>query len=235
MKINILRSDERGKTELGWLHSRHSFSFGNYYNPKRTGFGLLMVFNDDIVEPSKGFGTHFHDNFEIISIVLEGALEHKDSMDNHGVINANEVQRISAGAGISHSEFNHSSKEKVHFLQIWVAPKEKNLKPTYEQKSFLGLKKNEFVKVVSRKNNEHSIYINQAASFSIGDFDKSKEVSYKLENSNNGAYVFVIDGDLDIEDYNIKTSDSAEITETGLLKIKANEKSRILLIEVPLK
>ncbi len=235
MKISILRSGERGNTDIGWLHSRHSFSFGDYYNPKRAGFGLLKVLNDDIVEPSKGFGTHSHNNFEIISIVLEGALEHKDSMGNHGVINANEIQRISAGAGISHSEFNHSKKEKVHFLQIWIVPKERNLKPDYEQKSFSGLKKNEFVKFVGGKNNEHSIHINQDANFLIGNFDGGKEASYKLDNPNNGAYAFIIDGKVSIENNQLKTGDSAEITETSFLKVKANEKSRVLLIEVPLK
>ena len=142
MRISVQRSAERGSTELGWLHSRHSFSFGNYFNSKRMGFGLLRVLNDDIVEPGKGFGTHFHDNSEIVSIVLEGALEHRDSMGNHGIIKAGEVQIISAGTGISHSEFNHSGREKVSFLQIWAMPKELNTAPSYEQKKF-DLKKNE--------------------------------------------------------------------------------------------
>lgn len=235
MEINILHSDERGATELGWLHSRHSFSFGNYYNPKRMGFGLLKVFNDDIVEPSKGFGTHFHDNFEIVSIVLEGTLEHKDSIGNHGVINTGDIQRISAGTGISHSEFNHSGKEKVHFLQIWVQTKEKNMKPDYEQKSFSRLKKNELVNVVCGKKKNDSIYIYQDVNFLMGNFDKDRTDSYKIDDPKHGFYVFVIDGNVDIENNQLKSGDSAEIKETNILKILTKEASRFLLIEVPLK
>ena len=199
------------------------------------GFGLLKVFNDDIVEPSKGFGTHFHDNFEIVSIVLDGALEHKDSMGNHGIINAGEIQRISAGTGISHSEFNHSSKEKVHFLQIWVVPKEKDIKPNYEQKSFLRLKKNKFAKVVSGKKNKEMIYIRQDVKFSLGDFDKNKTTAYKINNQKNGVYVFVIDGDVKIENNQLKSGDAAEIMETNMIKFKTSEESKILVIEVALK
>ena len=173
MGISIYPADERGTTELGWLHSRHGFSFGNYYNSKRMGFGLLKVFNDDIVEPGKGFGAHFHDNMEIVSIVLEGALEHKDSMGNHGIIKSGEIQRISAGTGISHSEFNHSGKDRVHFLQIWVIPKETGIKPSYEQKSS-ELKKNKFIDAVSGGKNKDSIYMHQDANFSLGNFDKNK-------------------------------------------------------------
>src|SRR3989344_3753779 len=175
MKIKIQHSSERGSTELGWLHSRHSFSFGNYYNPRRMNFGFLRVLNDDIVEPGKGFGMHFHDNMEIISIVLEGALEHKDSMGNHGVIKAGEVQRISAGTGISHSEFNHSYKEKVHFLQVWIEPKETSLRPNYEQKRF-DLKNNKLTTIVSGSKNKNTTYINQDAYFLIGNFDKNKTI-----------------------------------------------------------
>src|SRR3989344_7378287 len=192
MKINTQKSEYRGATEIGWLHSRHSFSFGNYYNPKRMGFGLLRVLNDDIVEPGKGFGAHHHDNMETISIVIEGALEHKDSMNNHGVIKSREVQRISAGSGISHSEFNHSGKEKVHFLQIWVEPKEMGLKPGYEQKNFSKIKKNELAEIVSGNKNGKSIYIHQDAYFSIGYFDNGKEINYKLKNDGNGIFVFAI-------------------------------------------
>ena len=233
MKISIERSDERGTTELGWLHSRHSFSFGNYHNPKRMGFGVLRVFNEDIVEPGKGFGTHFHDNFEIVSIILEGALEHKDSMSNHGIIPSGDIQRISAGTGISHSEFNHSSNEKVHFLQIWIEPNDRNIKPSYEQKSFL-INKNRLVKVVSGIKNKDTIYIHQDANFSLGNFDKNKTISYKLNNSKHGVFVFVIEGKIEVDKSKLEKDDAAEITETEILKIKSNERSQILVIEVPL-
>ena len=234
MEINIQRSNERGTTELGWLHSRHSFSFGNYYNPKRMNFGLLRVLNDDIVEPGKGFGTHFHDNMEIVSIVLEGALEHRDSMGSHGIIKECEVQRISAGTGISHSEFNHSGKEKVHFLQIWIGPKEMDIKSSYEQKRF-DLKKNKLLSIVSGKKGSKTIYIHQDSYFYIGNFDKNKIVQCKLNNNKNGVFVFIVSGNIEIENYKIVMGDSAEITKTNNLKFKTNEKSEILLIEVPLK
>lgn len=233
MIINIHRSGERGRTELRWLHSRHSFSFGNYYNPERSGFGLLKVLNDDVVEPGKGFGTHFHDNFEIVSIVFEGALEHRDSMGNHGVIKAGEIQRISAGAGISHSEFNHSAKERVHFLQIWIEPKEKGIKPGYEQKSFSKLKKNELIKVISGNKGKDEMYIHQDAHFSIGNFDKSDKAGYKLSNPKNGVFIFVVDGKIKVENKTLEEGDSAEITGAREIVFKAEEDSKILVIEVP--
>ena len=136
MKIEVHKAEERGTSEHGWLHSKHSFSFADYYNPEKMGFGKLRVLNDDIVDPGQGFGTHHHDNMEIVSIVLEGSLEHKDNAGNHGVIKTGDIQRISAGSGITHSEYNHSKKEKVNFLQIWIETKEHNIKPSYEQKNF---------------------------------------------------------------------------------------------------
>lgn len=230
--ISIFPSEERGLTEFGWLHSRHSFSFGNYHNPKRMGFGSLRILNDDVVEPGKGFGMHFHDNFEIVSIVLEGALEHKDSMGSHGIIKAGEIQRISAGTGISHSEFNHSSKEKVHFLQIWVESKEMGIRPSYEQKSF-SLNRNKLVKVVSGTKNKDTIYIHQDADFSLGNLDKNKIMSYKLKNPKHGIFVFVIEGKIEISKSKLEKGDSAEITDAEELKMKSIEKSKILVIEVP--
>ena len=134
MKKEVHKAEERGTAEHGWLHSKHSFSFADYYNPKRMGFGKLRVLNDDIVDPGQGFGEHHHDNMEIVSIVLEGSLEHKDSSGNHDVIKTGDIQRISAGSCITHSEYNHSKKEKVNFLQIWIETKEQNIKPSYEQK-----------------------------------------------------------------------------------------------------
>ena len=148
MKKIIHRSSERGITELGWLHSRHSFSFGNYYNPGKERFGLLRVFNDDIVEPGEGFGTHPHDNMEIISIVLKGQLEHRDSMGNGSVINEGDVQVMSAGTGITHSEFNPSDTDKVNFLQLWIFPKERGIKPRYDQRKYT-VAENEVKEVVS--------------------------------------------------------------------------------------
>ncbi|MBI2101858.1 pirin family protein [Candidatus Woesearchaeota archaeon] len=233
MRITIHKAEERGATELGWLHSKHSFSFGDYYNPKRIGFGLLKVLNDDIVEPGKGFGMHFHDNMEIVSIVHEGSLEHRDSMGNHDIIKAGEIQRMSAGTGVRHSEFNHSAKERVHFLQIWILTKERNINPSYEQKR-LDLKKNELVEVVSGKKNNDMIYIHQDAYFLMGNFDKNKRVVYKIHNQKHGICVFVIDGEITIDKYQLQKGDSAEIIITNKINLKTLKDSKILLIEVPM-
>ena len=150
MKTIIYKAGERGIAEFGWLHSRHSFSFGRYYNPEKMGFGLLRVLNDDIVEPGEGFGKHPHDNMEIISIVLDGELEHRDSMGTGSVIKRGDVQVMSAGKGITHSEFNHSKERKVNFLQLWIIPKEKNIEPRYDQKNFtFSDRKNKIITVVS--------------------------------------------------------------------------------------
>ena len=234
MKINIIKSNQRGLSELDWLYSRHSFSFSNYYDSKRIGFGVLKVLNDDIIAPSKGFGSHHHDNFEIVTIVLEGALEHKDSMGNKGIIKANEIQRMSAGTGIMHSEFNPSKKDKVHLLQIWIEPKENNIKPSYEQKNFFKLKINEFTSVVSGIRNNNSVYIHQNAYFSLGNFDADKEINYKLHNVKNGIFLFVIEGEINIENNLLKEGDTAEIQETSKVNFMTKKESKIIIIEVPL-
>ena len=234
MDINILKSSERGTSKYDWLLSRHSFSFGNYHDPKRMNFGLLRVFNDDIVDAGKGFGMHQHDNMEIISIVLEGSLEHRDSMGNHGIIKEGEVQRISAGTGISHSEFNHSKTGKSHFLQIWVEPDEINLEPSYEQKSFSKLEKNKLNIIASGDKNKNSLYLHQDAVFLIGVFDESKIIDYRLKNPESGVYAFAIYGDAEIGKNSLQKGDSAEITSAEKIEIKTKGKSSVLIIEVPI-
>ena len=233
MKINIIKSNERGLSELDWLYSRHSFSFSNYYDPKRMGFGVLKVLNDDIIAPSKGFGSHHHDNFEIVTIVLEGALEHKDSMGNKGIIKANEIQRMSAGTGIMHSEFNPSKKDKVHLLQIWIEPNKLDIKPSYEQKNFSELKINEFTSVISGIKNKNTVYINQDAYFSLGRFNANKEVNYKLHDVKNGVFVFIIQGEINIENNVFKEGDAGEIKEINKINFITKRDSKLLIIEVP--
>ncbi|HLC50283.1 MAG TPA: pirin family protein [Candidatus Nanoarchaeia archaeon] len=236
MNIEIQRSSERGLTKIGWLNSRHSFSFGNYHNPKKMNFGLLRVLNDDIIGAGKGFGMHFHDNMEIVSIAVEGALEHKDSMGSHGIIKENEIQSMSAGTGIKHSEFNHSKKEKAHFLQIWIEPKEQDIKPEYCQKKFSDEDFNNRLRlVVSGKKEKNTLCIHQDAYFLIGDFNKGKSDLYKLEKVSNGVYFFVIEGSVNLENEALGTGDAAEITQTEKISFKATEKSKILVIEVPMK
>ena len=235
MRVEIHPAKERGTTDLGWLQSKHSFSFGEYYNPSRIGFGLLRVINEDIVQAGMGFGTHPHNNMEIVSIVLEGTLEHKDSEGNHGLIPAGDIQKMSAGSGVSHSEFNHSKKDTVHFLQIWVHPKEKNITPSYEQKSFPSeARKNKLLPVVSGKKSKDVLYIHQDAAFFLGDFDRGITVSHRVSSAKHGLYVFVMEGAMSIDGKKIEDGDAAAITDTDSLDLITNKKTKILVIEVPL-
>lgn len=232
MKINILKSEDRRISRYDWLLSRHSFSFANYHNPERMGFGALRVLNDDIVDAGKGFGMHRHDNMEVISIVLEGSLEHKDSMGNHGIIKENEVQRMSAGTGVMHSEFNHSKTDKSHFLQIWIEPNEMNLEPSYEEKK-IPTTRNKLHEIASGTK-KNGVYLHQDAFMFIGSFDKGNEIVQKLEDGPHGTFIFIIYGRIDLEKKILETGDSAEITGTDKVAFKAKEQSKILLIEVPI-
>ena len=225
MKINILKSNERGHRKYDWLETRYSFSFSDYYNPRRINFGTLRVLNQDIIEPGKGFPMHSHDNMEIVTIILDGSLEHKDSMGNHGVIEKNDVQRMSAGNGVTHSEFNHSKKDKVHLLQIWIFSKEENIKPSYEQRHF-DLEKNKLITVVGKG----GIYIHQDATFLRGFFDKDIKVNYKAKNN---VFIFVISGNVNVDKYILINGDSAEINEVGNLELNIKKNSDILIMDVP--
>ncbi len=198
------------------------------------GFGALRVLNDDIVEPGYGFDMHPHSNFEIVTLVLEGSLEHRDSMGNHGIIKAGEIQRISAGSGIEHSEHNPSKKEVAKLLQIWVAPKERGITPSYEQKKFSAAKmKNRLTEVVSGKKTKGKIYIRQNAKFLLSGLAKGKTVSHKLP-LDMGAFVFIIEGSARIGELQLGRRDCAEISKEGKFQITALEKAHILVIEVPL-
>ncbi len=229
MKINIQRADERGKGEYEWLHTRYSFSFANYHNPKRMGFGKLRVLNDDIIEPGKGFGEHEHDNMEIVTIVLEGALEHKDSTGGQGIIKAGEVQRMSAGTGVTHSEFN-ASREKVHLFQIWIDANSER-EPGYEQKTVV-LQKNKFVKIVSNNDNK-ALSIGQDAEFLIGELDKGKHIDFSFKKGH-GLYLFVIEGAVAIGDHRLDKADAAEISDTSWVRILPKAAAKVLLITVPM-
>ncbi|MEK6942086.1 MAG: pirin family protein [archaeon] len=234
MKTKIFPSAWRGSADYGWLKTSYSFSFGEYHNPARMGFGALRALNDDSVDAAKGFDLHPHDNMEIVTIVLEGALLHSDSMGNRGVIPAGDVQRMSAGTGIAHSEANASKKEPVKLFQIWIYPKERNIGPSYEQKSFAGLQKNKFTQIVSPDGKNGSLRINQDAGFLLGEFDAGKDVSFKPENTEHGVFVFVVSGKVFVGKEKLAERDSAEITGAKEIKITALEKSKILIIEVPM-
>jgi len=236
MKTIFHPAKERGFNSFGWLKSNHSFSFGQFHNPEKMNFGLLRVLNDDHVEPSMGFGTHGHANMEIVSIPLNGALRHKDSTGRDEIIKSGDVQIMSAGSGIQHSEYNASREVPVDFLQIWVFPKEENIEPRYEQKSFLESQKaDRFLNVVSPDKNDEAVTINQEAWFSLANLSVGKLLDYNLNNKNNGIYVFVMEGDIDVAEQTLATRDAIGIYETdGTVSVKAKSNAKVLVIEVPM-
>ncbi len=235
MKTTLHKADSRGKADHGWLNSHHTFSFASYHNPERVRFGLLRVLNDDIVQPGEGFGTHPHDNMEIISIPLKGALAHKDSTGNEHVINTGDVQIMSAGSGLYHSEYNASKKNEVNFLQIWVFPKERDIEPRYDQKSFTAEeRKNKFQLVVSPDKDNGSLWINQDAYFSLVNLEKGKDVSYNINKKGNSVYLFLIDGSITAAGEKLDKRDGMGIEDTNEVAISAREDSELLVIEVPM-
>ncbi|MFD1260984.1 pirin family protein [Entomomonas asaccharolytica] len=229
------KANERGHAQHGWLDSYHSFSFANYFNPEKINFGALRVINEDRVLPGEGFATHSHNNMEIISIPLSGALEHKDSMGNTSVIQSGEIQVISAGTGILHSEYNASHEELVHFLQIWIIPNQNNVTPRYQQIKFDEKRLNEFQQIVSPNPNDEGAWIHQQAWFSLGHFNQLAPIEYKLHDRNNGVYVFIIQGEAMVGDSKLLDQDALGITgETAVKITPAKTDTRILLIEVPM-
>ena len=228
-------ANERGTNDLGWLKANFSFSFGPYYNPDKVHFGVLRVLNDDIIGAGQGFGRHPHDNMEIITIPLKGALEHKDSMGNTGVISAGEVQVMSAGTGIEHSEYNHSKTEAANTLQIWLFPKERNIKPRYDQKSFTDVMKiNQLTTLVSPVKSDDTLWINQDATFSMGGFEAKKEIVYDIKTPGNGVYVFVLEGVLKINGSVLNKRDALGVYNTSSITIETEAESRLLIIDIPM-
>ncbi len=235
MKTILHKSETRGHANHGWLDSHHTFSFANYYNPERVNFGTLRVLNDDIVIAGQGFGTHPHDNMEIISIPLRGDLEHKDSMGNHGVINAGEIQVMSAGTGIFHSEFNKNKDKDINFLQIWVFPNKKNVTPRYDQVSLADIEKpDEFYQILSPNPNDQGVWIHQNAWFYMGDLSESWEGSYDLKDKNNGVYFFVIEGSLTVAGQTLNRRDGLGVSETDKIEIKTDSLTKLLIMEIPM-
>jgi quercetin 2,3-dioxygenase len=229
------KADSRGYANHGWLLSRHTFSFANYYNPDRIHFGALRVLNDDTVEAGKGFGTHPHDNMEIISIPLEGDLEHRDSMGNISVIRHGDVQVMSAGTGIFHSEFNKNPDQEVKFLQIWIFPNKKNVTPRYGQITLnLGDRQDKLQQIISPDASDAGIWIYQNAWFHMGNFSKGLNAEYKIKAKGNGVYTFVLSGDLTINNQQLKSRDGFGIWDTDYLAISSDTDSEFLLMEVPM-
>lgn len=233
MKTVIHKADSRGAADHGWLKAKHTFSFANYYDPSRIHFGVLRVLNDDWVAPTMGFGMHPHDNMEIITIPLEGALRHRDSMGNEGVIEKNEVQVMSAGTGVYHSEHNASSERPVSLLQIWVMPNAKNVEPRYMQKRFDAAdRQNQWQTIVSP--DKSGLWIHQDTWFSLGDFSKENTITYTLNKASNGVYLFVIDGSIEVGGETLSKRDGMGINDVNEVTIKAFSDAQVLLMEVPM-
>lgn len=235
MNTIVHKAETRGKAFHGWLQSYHTFSFANYYNPSRMGFGALRVINDDIIAPATGFGTHPHRDMEIISVPISGALRHKDTLGNEYVIKKGEIQTMSAGTGIYHSEYNNSDQEDAQFLQIWVLPKKLGIQPNYSQKEFsVSDRTNGFQLVVSPDGREDSVSINQDAFFSLSNLEKGKKIDYKRYLKGNGAYLFVIDGSLKVGDTILNARDGLGVEDFESLSLEALDDAEILLMEVPM-
>lgn len=235
MKTILHTADSRGHANHGWLNTHHTFSFANYYNPDRIHFGLLRVLNDDLVAAGGGFGMHPHDNMEIISIPLQGVIEHKDNMGNSEKIGAGEIQVMSAGTGVFHSEFNPEPEGLLNLLQIWVFPEKRNTEPRYSQISIEGLAKpDELYQIVSPNPEDDGAWIGQQAWFHLGDLSKDWEGEYSLKGSNHGVYAFVIEGKVTIAGQTLNRRDGLGVYETSKITIHADEPSRILLMEVPM-
>ncbi|MBL6446618.1 pirin family protein [Fulvivirga sp. 29W222] len=235
MKTVLHKADTRGYANHGWLLSRHTFSFANYFDPTRMQFGALRVLNDDQVAGGQGFGSHPHQNMEIISIPLEGDLEHKDSMGNVTVIKEGDVQVMSAGTGIIHSEYNKNKDKEVKFFQIWVFPNQEDVKPRYDQISIADLKKkNQFYQILSPNPDDQGVWIHQDAWFHLGDFEAGKQDTYTIKKAGNGVYAFVIEGDVTINGQALNRRDGFGLTDIEQLTITADSDARVLLMEVPM-
>lgn len=238
MKYQITRNNEVGKAEHGWLHAKHYFSFASYYNPDRMGFGKLRVINDDVVEPGQGFGTHPHKDMEIITIPLAGAVSHKDSAGHEGTIRKGEVQVMSAGTGILHSEFNNSPTEKLNLFQIWIEPNKKSVAPRYGQESFDFSKNlNAWTQVVSpiEEGDEPGLKIHQQAFINVSALEANQSLSYQLKTPGSGVYFLVAQGQVKIGDQQLASRDSIEICEMKEITLQSLSDSEVIAIEVPLK
>ena len=236
MKNSILhKSDTRGVADFGWLNSKHTFSFSNYHNAERMNFGVLRVLNDDTVAAGMGFGKHPHSNMEIISIPLEGDLQHEDSMGNQTVIRKGDIQIMSAGTGVAHSEHNASKENEVKFLQIWVIPNKENITPSYDQITLdEATRKNNFQQIVSPVGKGSGVSIHQDAWFHLGAFDEGFQTTYNIQKTGNGVYVFVLKGSISLDGQQLDQRDGFGVWDIESLQIIANTDAEVLLMEVPM-
>jgi redox-sensitive bicupin YhaK (pirin superfamily) len=234
MKTILHPANERGSADHGWLKAKHSFSFASYYNPEKMGFGALRVLNDDEISAGMGFGTHPHQNMEILTIPLEGDLEHKDSMGHGEVIRHGDVQVMSAGTGITHSEFNHHPDRSLKLLQIWIKPKKINVKPRYQQISIANQEKGRFYQILSPSPEDEGVWIHQDAWFYLGDFDHASEERFRLHEKDSGIYVMVIEGTAVVEGKSLTKRDAMGVWDTKEIKLNIGVQSKVLVMEVPM-
>jgi quercetin 2,3-dioxygenase len=229
-------ASSRGHADHGWLKTYHSFSFAQYYNPERMHFGVLRVLNDDTIAGGAGFGRHPHDNMEIITIPLEGALEHQDSMGNKAVITAGEVQVMTAGTGIQHSEYNAHKDQTGRFLQIWAFPRARNLTPRYDQKKFVpAAMQNQWQLLVSPNPDDPGVWVNQDLWFNQTQLEKGKSLSYRLQKPGNGLYLFIIEGEAQVGQQKLQRRDALGMWDTSEFQIQADQNSHVLLMEIPMR
>ena len=235
MENSVLhKANTRGIADLGWLKSYHTFSFSHYYDPNRMNFGMLRVLNDDTVAAGMGFGTHSHQNMEIISIPLEGDLEHQDSMGNKTVIKNGDIQVMSAGTGIQHSEYNKSKVSEVKFLQIWVIPNQQNVTPRYDQITLNPAdRKNKLQQILSPNPKDEGVWIHQDTWFHLGHFDQDFGTTYTIKKKGNGLYVFVLKGNVTINGQELNARDGFGLWNIDTIEINASSDAEILLMEVP--
>jgi redox-sensitive bicupin YhaK (pirin superfamily) len=230
------KAETRGDADHGWLHSRHTFSFADYYESERVHFGMLRVLNDDTVEAGMGFSTHPHDNMEIVSIPLEGDLEHRDSMGNVSVIKHGDVQVMSAGTGIMHSEYNKNKDKPVKFLQIWIFPNRRNVKPRYDQITLnMADRHNKLQQILSPDPDDAGVWIYQNAWFHIGKFDKDFSADYNIKAKGNGVYAFILSGKVTVAGQDLKSRDGFGIWDIDKFSVKAETEAEFLLMDVPMK
>jgi hypothetical protein len=230
--IQLIRSESRGSADHGWLKARHTFSFANYYDPAMMGFGSLRVINEDRIEPSQGFGTHPHNDMEIVTYIIDGALEHKDSMGNGSVIQAGDVQRMTAGTGVRHSEFNHSSEAPVHLLQIWILPEEDSLPPGYEQRNYSrDTKLNQWRLIAAREGRDGSLRIHQDVDLHASILEAGTTLDHSFADGRRG-FLQIVSGSVDANGESLQGGDGAMITDEAALQVQATSESELLLFDI---
>lgn len=235
MKTILFKAADRGSADYGWLKPNYYFSFAQYHNPEKVHFGLLRVLNDDFVAGGGGFPTHPHDNMEIVTIPFSGALQHKDSTGGNGVIKAGDIQIMSAGSGVQHSEFNASATDPVTLFQVWIFPKERNIKPRYDQRNFdINDRLNKWQTVVSPLDSDNALWINQDARFALTNLDAGKEISYSTAFKGNGVFLVVINGSVQVDGKRLSKRDALGISESDSFSIAASADAELLAIEIPM-